>query len=878
MQKDLDRNKSLGASASSLTDRLTALLGLAMLLGTCAHGAGLPVSLRAPAIPLVVHDPYFSIWSPGSLLTDTTTTHWTGKAHPLRSLVRVDGQTFRVLGTDPAQVPSMTQTEVEVLPTRTICHFGSPQVELTLTFMTPALPSDLEVLSRPVTYVTWEVKSADAKQHAVQVYFDAGAELAVNTAGQEVVWERPVVKGLNVLKLGSKDQPVLGKKGDDLRIDWGYLYLAGFQKENAESSIVGGVLARSEFQRSGHLPVSADGGQPIAVGEKSPALCMSFDLGQVDGSPVSREVLLAYDDELSIKYFREKLKPYWRRNGDDARELLVKAAADYKKLVKRCAVFDEQLIADLTKVGGKNYAALCSLAYRQTFGGNKIVADAEGHPLMFPKENFSNGCIGTVDVLFPQAPFFLVFSPALTKAMLVPILDYAGSSRWPYPYAPHDLGTYPNATGQVYGMEGGDGGRMPVEESGNMLIMLTGLARVEGNTHFVKPYWPILKKWADYCVKEGLDPENQLCSADMFGHLPRCSNLALKAIIGIGGYAQLCEMDGNSAEAQKYQAIARDYAQKWQELSKDQDHTRLAYNLPGSWGMKHNLIWDRALGLYLFPVSVGDAEVAWYLKVQGKYGLPVDNRTDTSLIDWAVWSIAPARNSADFQALLDPIFHYANETSSRVPLSDWFVTTDAKQKGFQARSVVGGIFVRMLADSATWSKWGKLGANVTGRWAPISIAAASKDLVYTAQREAVPWRYTLETPGNDWFKADFQDSSWKEGVAGFGSKGTGGLILRTDWTTKQIWLRREFTLPDRPLRNPRLLVIYDEDPEIYINGVLAAKLVGYTGSYDEEDMTAAARATLKPGKNVIAVHASQTYGGQCIDVGMVEDSESTSSH
>ena len=156
-------------------------------------------------------------------------------------------------------------------------------------------------------------------------------------------------------------------------------------------------------------------------------------------------------------------------------------------------------------------------------------------------------------------------------------------------------------------------------------------------------------------------------------------------------------------------------------LARDEGHTRLAYHMPGTWAMKHNLIWDRVLGLNLFPASVGDAEIAWYLKVQKKYGLPVDHRTDTSLIDWALWSIAPAQRDADFQALLDPIWRYANETPSRVPLSDWFITTDAKQRAFQARPVVGGLFIKMLADRAMWTKWSGRASDVRGPWAPLQV-------------------------------------------------------------------------------------------------------------------------------------------------------------
>ncbi len=358
----------------------------------------------------------------------------------------------------------------------------------------------------------------------------------------------------------------------------------------------------------------------------------------------------------------------------------------------------------------------------------------------------------------------------------------------------------------------------------------------------------------------------------MFGHLPHCANLALKAIIGIGGYAQLCEMTGRPHDAQKYLAIARAYAAKWQQMAQDDGRTRLAYHLPDSWGMKHNLIWDRVLGLDLFPGSIGDAEIAWYLKVQNKYGLPVDNRTDTSLIDWAMWSIAPARQQKDFEALVDPLFRYANETSKRVPLSDWFKTTDATHVGFQARPVVGGIFIRLLAEPSAWSSFAKASAPVTGDWAafPEFRPRQPQPLVPTAQQQPVSWRYTLEKPADDWVKPGYDDSAWTQGPAGFGTEGTPGAVVRTPWQTQDIWLRREFTLPDVPWKDPVLFMHYDEAPEVYLNGVLAARLVGYVTEYGEVPIEPAARATLKPGRNVLAVRCRQTYGGQYIDVGLVE--------
>src|ERR1022692_3189035 len=159
----------------------TALLALSIAVTTLKSGAAPSGnSLRPPAVPLVACDPYFSIWSPGDRLTDADTTHWTGKPNRLTSLVRIDGKPFRLMGKEPANVPALPQANLEVLPTRTIYTFEGEGVRLTLTFMTPALPEDLMIYSRPVTYVTWSVQATDGRQHNVEAYFDAAAGIAVN--------------------------------------------------------------------------------------------------------------------------------------------------------------------------------------------------------------------------------------------------------------------------------------------------------------------------------------------------------------------------------------------------------------------------------------------------------------------------------------------------------------------------------------------------------------------------------------------------------------------------------------------------------------------------------------------------------------------------
>jgi hypothetical protein len=144
------------------------------------------------------------------------------------------------------------------------------------------------------------------------------------------------------------------------------------------------------------------------------------------------------------------------------------------------------------------------------------------------------------------------------------------------------------------------------------------------------------------------------------------------------------------------------------------------------------------------------------------------------------------------------------------------------------------------------------------------------EVVPTSREKPQPWRYTLSDPGKDWYRPDFDDSAWTPAKGGFGTKGTPGAVIGTEWKTKVIWIRRDFTLDEVPAGELVLLLHHDEDAEVYINGVRATSVKGYITDYEEVPIAPEALKALKRGKNVLAVSCKQTGGGQYIDVGLSE--------
>jgi hypothetical protein len=331
-------------------------------------------------------------------------------------------------------------------------------------------------------------------------------------------------------------------------------------------------------------------------------------------------------------------------------------------------------------------------------------------------------------------------------------------------------------------------------------------------------------------------------------------------------------MRGDAASGIKYQQLAQEYARHWIKVASDGAHFRIAFDKPKSWSQKYNLIWDKLLGLNVFPANVARKEVAHYKKMIERYGVPLDSRTRLTKADWCFWSATLADDRRDFEAIISPIFDYLNETTARLPFVDSYITDNSHSDGMRARPVIGGIFIKMLEDAATWKKWSSCDRAQLGRFAPAPSPPRITEVVATSERHSATWRFTFDRPAAGWQRPEFDDRSWKEGPGGFGTKGTPGASIGTIWNTPDIWLRREIIVPRGiDQSHLQLLVYHDEGAEIFLDGMLAASESGYVTAYQPVEIPAMAQARLKPGSKVlVAVHCHQTRGGQGIDVGLID--------
>ena len=627
------------------------------------------MKLRPPSVPLITVDPYFSIWSNYDRLTDGETTHWTGERQPLTGVVFVDGAPYAFMGKRDG-APALAQTDLTVEACASRYTFRGAGIELTAAFTTPLLLDDPEIASRPVSYLKIDTASTDGAKHEIRLQITMDDGVCLNKKFQYPTdYAALSLPGLTGGRVGARNQHVLNRSGDNLRIDWGYAYLV----TNAPQASAESVDYCHEYGIPAHdVRLTVAGGEALFA--------------------------FAYDDVRSIQYFGENLTSWWNRDGKTIETAIQEAFAGYDDVKARCDRLAEDLRA---RCRSDRYYELLSLAYRQAIAAHKIAASPEGEVLFISKECFSNGCAATVDVTYPSIPLFLLYNPELVNGMLRPIFRYVHSGEWYYAFAPHDAGQYPLVNGQVYGDKTCPQNQMPVEECGNMLITATAAALASHDTSFVRQHWEDLAGWTDYLMKFGLDPENQLCTDDFAGHLAHNCNLGLKAIMGIAAFGILNRLCGQPEEAARYLAAAKEMAAQWIENAADGDTVyRLAFDRPGTWSMKYNAVWDKVFCTGVFPADAFDREIALHIeKHMNAYGLPLDNRSLYTKSDWLLWTAAMAPTQEQFDQLVAPLWRAYHESDSRVPLTDWYFTDSAEQRGFQNRTVQGGLFMQLLIES-----------------------------------------------------------------------------------------------------------------------------------------------------------------------------------
>lgn len=725
------------ASTSLVMTLVAQVIGGGLLIMGEVMAANSPATITrlAPALPLIVNDPYMSVWATRDHPALSWPEHWSGRKLPLSIVIRVDGSSYTAMGIGEA-IPMLHLKETVVSPCKTAYIYETGGVEFQVQFIAPKDPEDLLTLSLPLTFIELRAHSLDGKEHSVEWFTGIAGEWAPGRANEDVRVSPISIRGENSIgeeedDKGTEDansssgatagfllepieQSPFEEEGDWPL--WGVTAFASLGDPRLVDSPRGGISstgARVGFLRgnmtelqdsfaSGRLLRDAASRPEDLIGDdflpirRSDALAMSvtgltlpgegiaiWRIGIGNVYPVAA-VMKDNDKPLGLS----RLSYLWTGHFADERELLRYVTQHQDELIEVAAATDRK-ISNLTAEFGKSFTFLAELVFRQTLGGYVLVTDGE-EKLMLGKEMSSGGYIQTVDVIFPASPFFLVLNPELLKMQLEPVFRYVESGEWLEPFAPHDLGHYPRAMGQTYPKP------MPLEESGNMVLLAAAVWKETQDVDFIRRHYATLRGWAEYLAEHGESLEEQLFTDDFTGPSANNAHLSLKALLGVAAFARLAEAAGESGDARQFAERARAMRESWLFRAWAKDHFVRVFGEPGSWSLPYNLLFDEYLGLDVVPREFVEAEIKFLLDRRENYGIPLEERFKYTKADWLMWLVALSRDPVQRETIMEGILRMLRESPDRVPFTDWYETQDARNRGFRARSVMGGVYAAVL--------------------------------------------------------------------------------------------------------------------------------------------------------------------------------------
>ncbi|CAJ2502899.1 Uu.00g102930.m01.CDS01 [Anthostomella pinea] len=659
---------------------------------------------RPPSIPLAVKAPYLNSWldagsdgGNGGYLAGEWPVFWQQQVTGWAGLIRVDGTPYTWMGAPGGGAALVDQTDFSYTSTRStfVMNVGG-KVEMNITFLSPVTPTDLKRQSLVFSYLDVAVTSLDGASHDVQLYADCSAEWASGDLSAIIEWDHNSADGVAYHQFSRQDQVEISETNQ--LPNWGTWYWSTSDADGLTYQSGADVDVRGAFIGTGALPNTKDTNFR-AVNDNWPVFGFAHDLGSVGGNTVSTlfSIGLTQDNAIQLLGESSNLTTYpslWKSYFGSDLEAMTFFYNDYSEASSLATALDNKVATDSVAAAGQNYLTITSLSVRQAFGALQFTG-TDADPLVFLKEISSNSDIQTVDVIFPTMPLILYSNPAILNYMLKPLFLNQENGHYPKTSAIHDLGTFPLAKGYPDGSDE----PQPLEECGNMLIMVLAYAQRTGDNAYLATHYNILKQWAGYLVDEALIPADQISTDDFAGSLANQTNLAIKGIIGLRAMADIAGVTGHADDAASYFATATNYIAQWQGYginhAANPPHTTLSYNEPDSYGLLYNLYANSLLGFgsAFVPQSVYDMQSAFYPTVALKYGVPLDTRHTYTKSDWELWAAAVA--SPDTRDLfVNLIAEWINVTPTNMALTDLYdcETGDYPGISFTARPVVGGHF------------------------------------------------------------------------------------------------------------------------------------------------------------------------------------------
>ncbi|PHH85964.1 hypothetical protein CDD83_10932 [Cordyceps sp. RAO-2017] len=676
----------------------TAILAV---LGREAEADSQFVPARPPAAPLAVRSPFLNVWlngrtdgGPSGYLPGQWPRFWTQAVQGWQGYIKVDGKAYNWMGNAAGSPANVEQQSLEYTSTRTTFTMNvDGKVQMRINFLSPVYYDDLRRQSVTSSYLEVQVRSLDGGQHDVQVYCDVSGEWASGDNNAVIRWESNSREGVRYHKFYRQDQQVF--KDVNEIASWGNWYWATGDRPGSSFQIGADTDVRRQFLDRGRLTGNIDT-KFRAIKDRWPVFAHAHDLGRVSGNWAGVLFTIGYTQDDAIHFQGRESQPrrvpsYWREFWRED-QLVTFFYKDYDFATRHSRQLDDRVAGDSRAAGGDNYATITSLAVRQVFGALGFTGTQRA-PLVFLKEISSNSDIQTVDVIFPAYPILLYLNPDLLRYMIEPLLEN-GRTHYPNNYAQHDLGRYPVALGHPKG----DDEPMPLEECGNMIIMMLAYAQSKRDTRYLSDNWDLLEKWAQYLIQDAKIPAEQLSTDDFAGHLANQTNLAIKGIIGLQAMSRIAELTGHGDRQASYARTAREYLDFWSRhainTNANPRHTMLQYDRPETHGLLYNIYSDKLLGLNFIPQGVYDMQSDFYRSVQKRFGVILDTRGSLTKLDWEMFAAAVAK--ADTQRMfIDKIADWIGRTPTWRAYTDLYdVENGGYPRGieFVARPVQGGVF------------------------------------------------------------------------------------------------------------------------------------------------------------------------------------------